>query len=398
MKNKKSNNIIIFILCFLISLSSFALYGCESKDDSDTQSNIQPDKIVFADFESYQDGFQMMRPLWGFGKISENEDTKYVTSGTKSAKIQPQGSADGSHKPTVYLPFVSSSLNYNYSDLSIIKSISFDIYNAQNEEKYVETGFVADHEENKSITPCLATKQTLNPGWNNFVIDIGHDFLAKIIDIDNVNGFFWRFDSDYNYALEECDVFYLDNIVFKTCDKVVINEPEPSLVIADFENSYESYLLTSEIDVDIEIVQAQNGIVPTSGFRMYHVKNDAPDLDENGNPLWGYLVLNGRMVKNAMKNVTDMSKAYIEFDVYDNSEPKYVDGVTVDWFLDSGSKITSQMFDIQTQNKKWVTFSCPISKILGQNSDFRTKAGKANLWLKYGAFDLYFDNFRIVEK
>ena len=87
--------------------TALTVSGCEKKNNQ--EQNEQQEKqtpknaIDFIDFEEFEPDFQLVRLEHHFGKVSVNEDKKYVKGGEKSAKLQPLGTySNQNEKPFVY--------------------------------------------------------------------------------------------------------------------------------------------------------------------------------------------------------------------------------------------------------------------------------------------------------
>ena len=380
----------------------FSLAACDGDGKQGADETKVPTEVTLAGFESYEDGLQMMRMLQGFGKISLNDNKTYVSQGEKSAKLQVQGLVSGSRKPECFIPFSSKYFEYDYCNLLKVKSVSFDIYNASDSEKQLISGIVTAHKLNSSITGCMEEKVMLKPGWNSIVVPIDHDSLARVMDVTQAEGYFFRFMREYNVKLDECPTFYLDNFKLNLCDEVTLSEVRPSLVAADFEDEFEKYFISSDLDIDWEIVRAEKGVSPRSGLRMLHIYNTADIHEANGNVTWGRISLNAKAMQAALKAVDHPERAYFEFEVYNNSPVPYNSGMSVDYYLEkTGGKVLAAAEGGGTLNLiqgKWVKYSLPISKVMEKSEDWFTGAGKVNMFYKAQQFDFYMDNFRIVEK
>lgn len=385
-----------------VCVGALALIACDGGKQNETGETAARTEVMLAGFNGYEDGFQMIRMLQGFGKISLNEDEKYVTEGTGSAKLQAQGYISGTRKPEFFIPFSSKYFEYDYSNLLKVKSVSFDVYNASETDKQMISGIVTAHNFNSSVTGCMEEKVTLKSGWNNFVVPLDHDSLARVTDVTQAEGYFFRFMPEYSRNIDDCPTFYLDNFKLNLCDEVKLSEVKPSLVIADFEDEFEKYFISSDLDIDWEIVRAEKGVSPRSGLRMLHIYNTANIYEANGNVTWGRISLNAKALQAALKAVDHPERAYFEFEVYNNSPVSYTSGMAVDYYLEkNGNKVLAAADGGGTATLiqgKWVKYSLPISKVMEKSEEWFEGAGKVNMFYRAQVFDFYMDNFRIVEK
>ena len=133
MKNKK--RLIVSLFMSLIASVCF-IAGCTTSTKEPNKPTAKPDKIVLADFETWETGLQLIRTGAGFGKISWNKDPAYVKDGIGSAKLQPLGGYEGGMAQFFY-PTRSNLFNFNYTDFSDAKSVSFDFYNNEDTDMQV---------------------------------------------------------------------------------------------------------------------------------------------------------------------------------------------------------------------------------------------------------------------
>ena len=120
MKNKKRTIVTLF-MALIASVCVAA--GCSSLGDGKTDKPTgKSDKIVLADFETWETGLQLIRTGASFGKISWNKDAAYVKDGIGSAKLQPLGGYEGG-KAQFFYPTYSELFGINYTDFTDSKSV-----------------------------------------------------------------------------------------------------------------------------------------------------------------------------------------------------------------------------------------------------------------------------------
>ena len=80
--------LINILLALILGLSTIAFGGCKTATQSGKKNDSE---IILADFEQWAPDFQLISLHNKFGKITRNEDAKYVKSGKYSAKLHPVG-------------------------------------------------------------------------------------------------------------------------------------------------------------------------------------------------------------------------------------------------------------------------------------------------------------------
>ena len=129
-------------ISILALTASLLVCGCGTNKENQNE-NKNPYEINFADFEEWGPCFQTIGLYNSFGRVSRNEDLKYVKNGNYSALLQPVGNYNSSAKPTMYWNLSSATFDFSYSDLTHFQKVEMDLYNANEEEIVTTIGFVS---------------------------------------------------------------------------------------------------------------------------------------------------------------------------------------------------------------------------------------------------------------
>ena len=91
---------ISLILAASCAVSIFAAVGCEQKTEEKPQEFVSALPVI-SDFESLDEVYARMSFKNRFGKVSLNEDKKYVTSGDRSLRLEVHGDYVPNSTPTL---------------------------------------------------------------------------------------------------------------------------------------------------------------------------------------------------------------------------------------------------------------------------------------------------------
>ena len=203
-------------LILIIAMLLFALAGCffgcnkgqnnnvnnEEGDYGQIVEQIDNTKISYAlnDFETVSSLYKC-KIDWKFGKISQNSDKQYVTSGSYSAKIDVNQDGTTRSTPKVTMPFYS---NGSSLDISRLKDFSFDVYNASSESKNLSVSL--------TVGTYTSEKDTfiLTPGWNHIMVEPDMKDLEKRTNLTEGQSIIFYFDRPNEIGYE---TYYFDNII-----------------------------------------------------------------------------------------------------------------------------------------------------------------------------------------
>ena len=255
----------------------FSLPACKKKTE-DPDAALKED-VLLNDFEAWAPDLQLARFMNGFGKISLNKNAEYVTSGSGSARLDPLGWKGSGSLPLVYFPTQSDAFGFDHSDFSYVDYVSFDIYNANGEEKTMNAGLVSKINSIESVNRVGDRKFTLKPGWNSCTLQVEPSVLAITADIADIKGVYFMFENAGSSVItEDTPKYYLDNVqLIKKDEKstsdftVELRENE----IADFEMLYQKYMVVNDNPSTVEVVNAADfGLAAPSGSKVLRVVLD----------------------------------------------------------------------------------------------------------------------------
>ena len=361
-------------------------------------------EYVLANFDEWSPSFTLLKIGKGFGRVSQNSETQYATEG-KSAKLQPIGDYATNARPSMYVPTSSAKYKYSYKDFSQMKSITFDIYNAQSETKNVYVGLV--YSEDGSVRDA-STTYPLKSGWNNLTYLLEPALINLYQDITNCHGIYFEFDhthvrGDSEQEMAQVPVYYLDNIVLhKSKTEIVLGKPdlEPNEV-CDFEKIYQNRLMTAWSPSaaalpEVEVVLAQKyGIDATSGTRCLRLVTK-PTADNKD--LYPMIGLSEKMM-NSIGMETYGDNAEFAFDIYNNSNKAKM------FFLEfvpvGGNYLNTAKYNFTVQPHSWLNYKVSFASINSAHEDVNVTGnmGAFNiLWREYAGEEqeFFIDNIRII--
>lgn len=374
----------------------FSLPACKKKPE-DPDAALKED-VLLNDFEAWAPDLQLARFMNGFGKISLNKNAEYVTSGSGSARLDPLGWKGSGSLPLVYFPTQSDAFGFDHSDFSYVDYVSFDIYNANGEEKTMNAGLVSKINSIESVNRVGDRKFTLKPGWNSCMLQVEPSVLAITADIADIKGVYFMFENAGSSVItEDTPKYYLDNVqLIKKDEKstsdftVELRENE----IADFEMLYQKYMVVNDNPSTVEVVNAADfGLAAPSGSKVLRVV-----LDGVNTGYWKYFRISDVLIRATALNGMDEAtaqKAYICFETYNNTDS------AVNLPLDFAKGSDGKSF-LSTPNncapKQWTTYEYKVSDILKAEPNFLQDPGQFLLNYKDDSAvdrEFFFDNFRI---
>lgn len=273
---------IIGLLLGVISMGLFVSFsGCSSTNDNSTKNSDEASRVVeFADFETFNPDFQLLRLEHGFGRVDVNKNPAYVKSGETSAQLRPLGRYKDKAKPFLYLQLDSELYNYSYGDLKYLYSATMWLYNDSTETKSTELGIVTDID---SLHLDYRAKQsggvnyTLEPGWNKLTYFVDRAMIVVPDGGTKVVGLYVQFENIPSYDIADAPVFYLDDVSLTMTTKyheIVVEEPTYSPnegeTILIPEATLEGGKVTYTVTHNNKFVPVTNGsFVPDGGGEFY---------------------------------------------------------------------------------------------------------------------------------
>lgn len=394
---KKKYCVLACLLSLVCCAAGFA--GCGGEPAPDPDAALKEDVMVNG-FENWTPDLQTALIFNDFGKVSLNTDKTYVTQGERSARLDPLGGAYvSSSAPIVMFSLKSDTYGFDYADLSYADYLSFDIYNAQSEDKTIYAGFAGEVTSVTSISRVGEKEFVLKPGWNTCQLEVEASLISIMGDLTEVPGIYFRFESAGSANVVEGENktprYYLDNMwLIKKPDKsesnftMELRENE----IADFERIWQEYMFTNDNPGLVEVVDADEfGLTAPSGDKVLHVQFDGTSSQN-----WLQMEISSELLnRTALFGMSsDVAKnAYICFETYNNTD-SMVNLVMV------YRTPTSSL--ISTQNNcaphTWTSYEYCVADLLALDNGFLTAMGNFQISYKddyTGTKEYFFDNFRI---
>lgn len=395
---KKKYCVLACLLSLVCCAAGFA--GCGGEPAPDPDAALKEDVMVNG-FEDWTPDLQTALIFNDFGKVSLNTDKTYVTQGERSARLDPLGGAYvSSSAPIVMFSLKSDTYGFDYADLSYADYLSFDIYNAQSEDKTIYAGFAGEVTSVTSISRVGEKEFVLKPGWNTCQLEVEASLLSIMGDLTEVPGVYFRFESagSANVVDEgenKTPRYYLDNMwLIKKPDKsesdftMELRENE----IADFERIWQEYMFTNDNPGLVEVADADEfGLTAPSGDKVLHVQFDGTSSQN-----WLQMEISSELLnRTALFGMSSdvAENAYICFETYNNTD-SMVNLVMV------YRTPTSSL--ISTQNNcaphTWTSYEYCVADLLALDNGFLTAMGNFQISYKddyTGTKEYFFDNFRI---
>lgn len=390
------------LLAGLLTLSCAAGFaGCAKKEETPDPETVLKEDVLINGFEDWTTDLQTALIYNDFGRVSLNADKQYVTQGERSVRLDPLGGKYvTSSSPIVMFSLKSDTHGFDYSDLSYAEYVTFDIYNAQDEEKTVYAGFASDISGVTSINRVGEKSFTLSPGWNACELPVEASLLAIAGDLTSVYGVYFRFESAGSANVVEegegrTPRYYLDNMW-------LIKKPDPSATdfdvplreneIADFESLWQGYMFTNDNPGITEVVEAEDfGLTAPSGSKVLHAKFGGTN---SGN--WLQMEISSKLLnKTALfgMDADTAKKAYICFETYNNTESSvnlvFVYRTPTSLLLTTNNECAPHA---------WTSYEYCVADLLAIENGFLTAMGNFQISYKddyTGEKEYFFDNFRI---
>lgn len=395
---KKKYCVLACLLSLVCCAAGFA--GCGGEPAPDPDAALKEDVMVNG-FEDWTPDLQTALIFNDFGKVSLNTDKTYVTQGERSARLDPLGGAYvSSSAPIVMFSLKSDTYGFDYADLSYADYLSFDIYNAQSEDKTIYAGFAGEVNSVTSISRVGEKQFVLKPGWNSCQLEVEASLLSIMGDLTEVPGVYFRFESagSANVVDEgenKTPRYYLDNMwLIKKPDKsesnftMELRENE----IADFERIWQEYMFTNDNPGLVEVVDADEfGLTAPSGDKVLHVQFDGTSSQN-----WLQMEISSELLnRTALFGMSSdvAENAYICFETYNNTDS------TVNLCM---VYRTPTSLLISTDNNcaphTWTSYEYCVADLLALDNGFLTAMGNFQISYKddyTGTKEYFFDNFRI---
>ena len=434
------------IICLLIALmlSILGLSACGSKQSNADKNKTSSNSIVFADFESWQPNFQLMRLLAYSGRCRHNTDLNFVHDGVGSAKFEPLGKYSNGAKAVFYMPTQSELFDFDYSDFSKVDYINMWVYNDSDEVKNLTLGLISDIVDIENIKQLDGETFQLQPKtWQEIMYVVDFEILNLLEDVNpysitSIDGVYFSFDNAQSRYYDGTTPIYVDNIEFFYKDEemelVNIKNEKGEVVeqvikdiitldeneIIDFEKIYQKYMIRSDVSEstpacipNLEVVSAKDyGLVAPSGSNMLKLTMNYGEYTGANWQVYSNLtsiVLPKKLLnKSRIKSVAPekYETTYFSFEVYNDCDYEMKFYIYL-WTENMQQRSSIQGFTVQP--KTWFTYRVSLAEIEASCAGMVSNLGVIKI--RYGSaykddngeFDrnqrvFFFDNFRVEEK
>ena len=383
----------------------FAVCGCFSlgscNEEQNTDGDLLVGKVCLNDFETYKPDFQLIRVLNGFGTIDVNKDPQYVKSGEASAKVRPLGAYGSSSAPTAYVPLYSKTFGFDHRDLTRIRQVTAEVYNAEDREIPMTFGVVMEAVNTDMINKTNPQKYSLKPGWNTVSYNVDISIINILYDVTKAEGIYFGFESVGSRDIEDAPTLYIDDLYItysateaKIEDLLSFEENE----VCNFDRIYQRYVAYVEAqnpaaEPEYSVVKAADyDVDATSGDYALRLKTKPGD----GQGTYQMLVFPaGYMQASALTSVqpNEYDTTYFCFDLYacDAAMVFYPE------FFDTGYGTCYNFWACDAGVDKWTTYRIKLSDL--KESMIKTPGFFRLAWGEYdtdkGALSFLIDSFRI---
>ena len=282
----------MLLLSLTFIVMSVFCFGCGGGEEDPDESNLTPPyqgKQVIYDFEGFERSHLMMRLFGSFGVINYNDNADYVKSGSASAELRPLGPYGGGSAPVIYAPFKSTRFGFDHTDLTWVRMINAQMYNASSEPVNVRFGIVTEEQSVHVISKLNPEAYSLEPGkWTELTIKVDLSIIDILYDHTKVQGVFFEFDNvnfDREAEIEQAPTLYLDDISLYYGETPLKSQNLLELdtyEICSFDKLYQQYTVSKFIenpaaDPDVSVVDLANEIPGQNSNKVLKVVTKATD-------------------------------------------------------------------------------------------------------------------------
>ncbi len=425
--------ILNILLAGMLGMSAIAFGGCNTELQSNEQNGTSnANEIVLANFEQWAPDFQLISLHNKFGKISRNEDVKYVKSGKYSAKLQPVGALVGETRPVAVIPLSSPGFEFSYRDVTEYEEVYAYMYNASDKDLNVTIGFSSGRSE-KAVATLAGETINLPAGrWKrvSYLFDI--TMLSLQADVSDLVGIYFMFEDSGVVYPDEAPSIYLDDLTLVKAetkrnpdDVVVLDKSQPGNAnfiseLLDFEKPYQKYVYvperggSEEETFEASIVNASEyNVEATSGKKVLRVLKHAGTAAST--PTNNIILPETLFKKAGMQNIpeAEWDSTYICFDYCYTTENARVGGLSW-WVFTEGMQDRLHPYHYEKGEWKswtpirydypnqWRTFRYSLYELANPNGksmkDYVQSPGGIMLSFNFNTevdVEMFLDNFRL---
>lgn len=203
----RKSKIVSLLMCGLLLFGGmFSTFTGKNNAPVVADTTAQEEKLI-ADFETFRDCTKNVIYANLFGRFQANTDSRYVSNGNGSIRLNPIGDAYMSAN----LPNMQIRLQDEDRDLTKLKRVTADFYNATDHDYEIGIFFKIGK---KVESDTRVTKITLKKGeWTKVSKTMDVAVLSLCNDMTDVNSVCFEFETCYDES--KPNDIYMDNVRFE---------------------------------------------------------------------------------------------------------------------------------------------------------------------------------------
>ena len=401
---KKSVIAILIIAMLAVSMS---LVACNRKKGGGETPQEDPLVWTIADFETAKD-FDTMRIDQYFGAVYVNTDARFVKSGSRSARLRPLGGARTGTMPIVFFPLKSELYDYDKTDVSAVKEITYEIYNNGQEPVNVAVGFII------TASPSRHTKtpieyQAVAPGqWTTVTYKVDTSVLSLDNEVMNFFGVYIAFENARSRDEADAPDIYVDDIImysYETAPEIrnLIELEENEYL--DFESDWQKYVIgtrstdSAPISSIVKASDCKIGPEPASGQNDTRQALTAPHgenvlrviapVGENKASYYPGVRFSKRILKESLfGQLTENDYGNVTFSCWIFNNSPYTQRFGIKFANEAGKEVYEQ--NIYPEPYEWTEYRITLMDLYEK---LYAKYGGNSLFENPGAIEIIWDEF-----
>ncbi len=384
---KKLKILFSLLLSFLLLISMFGVLGCScsdgeenSEDEGKVQTNILYTDFEATDFKEWSPVFQLLKCTRNSGAAEINTNPEFSVKGEAGKKqsclFRPLGSASDKLDARYIFPFYSEMCDFDYRDLSVIRDLTAEFYNAEDSEIEVGFGIVPTLSSITNYTTVKEKKIKLAPQqWTSVIYEVDQNAISTLYDISNIYGFYISFSAIDSLDIEDAPKIYMDDIYINKY-KVAMPKAEgltlKGLELLDFEDLMQNESIEIVGDAynkpEGGIVKASDyGITSVSGENVYQMKFN-PGVDASAERYSRFnIVKNTVNISAAGSLATDeLQNLVLVFNIYNDQDVQEI--ITLAVYGDKTSNRYAQ--NLRLKPKQWNSIHLSMKELLIKVPEF----------------------------
>ena len=403
----RKKGLIAILIIALLAVSTSLMACNRKKNNGETLPDANPLVWTIADFETAKD-FDLMRVDQYFGAVYVNTDARFVKSGKRSAQMHPLGGARTGAMPIAFLPLKSELYDYDKTDVSAVKEITYEVYNNESEPVNVAVGLVI------TASPSSHTKtpieyQAVAPGqWTTVTYKVDTSVLSLDNEVMNFFGVYIAFENARSRDEADAPDIYVDDIVmysYETAPEIrnLIDLKENEYL--DFESDWQKYVLgtrNTDSAPELKIVKASDykaGPAPKAGASDTRAALTAPSgenvlralapVGENKASYYPGIKFSKRILKESLFgqiSESDYGNVTFSLSIFNNSP--YTQRFGIKFSNEAGKEVYEQ--NIYPEPYQWVEYRITLMYLYEK---LYAKYGDNSLFENPGAIEIIWDEF-----